>query len=126
MAIGKVKAIRGVVVDVEFPKGELLDIYEALEIDRPSGRLVLEVQQHLGGGMVKTVAMDSTDGLQREVAVSGFEPEALIIEDLQRAARRLRGAGDRTGRGPRRWRAAGWRGQGARGGVGSSAKSPVD
>lgn len=69
MAIGKVKAIRGVVIDVEFPEGELPDIYEALEIDRPSGRLVLEVQQHLGGGMVKTVAMDSTDGLQRGVNV---------------------------------------------------------
>jgi F-type H+-transporting ATPase subunit beta len=70
MAIGKVKAIRGVVIDVEFPEGELPAIYEALEIDRPSGRLVLEVQQHLGGGMVKTVAMDSTDGLQRGVDVN--------------------------------------------------------
>ena len=64
MAVGLVKAIRGVVVDVEFPEGELPEIYEALEIQRPDGRLVLEVQQHLGGGLVKTVAMDSTDGLQ--------------------------------------------------------------
>ncbi len=69
MAIGKVRAIRGVVVDVEFPEGELPGIYESLEIERPDGRLVLEVQQHLGGGMVKTVAMDSTDGLQRGVDV---------------------------------------------------------
>ncbi len=69
MAIGKVRAIRGVVVDVEFPEGELPEIYESLEIERPDGRLVLEVQQHLGGGMVKTVAMDSTDGLQRGVDV---------------------------------------------------------
>lgn len=67
MAVGKVRAIRGVVVDVEFPEGELPEIYEALEIDRPGGRLVLEVQQQLGGGMVRSVAMDSTDGLQRNV-----------------------------------------------------------
>jgi len=67
MATGKIVAVRGVVVDVEFPEGELPEIYEALEIARPKGRLVLEVQQHLGGGLVKTVAMDSTDGLRRGV-----------------------------------------------------------
>jgi F-type H+-transporting ATPase subunit beta len=69
MAKGKVIAIRGVVVDVEFPAGELPEIYEALEIERPQGRLVLEVQQHLGGGVVRTVAMDTTDGLPRGVEV---------------------------------------------------------
>ncbi len=67
MAVGKVNAIRGVVVDVDFPEGQLPEIYEALEIERPDGRLVLEVQQQLGKGIVRTVAMDSTDGLQRGV-----------------------------------------------------------
>ncbi len=67
MAVGKVRAIRGVVVDVEFPEGELPNIYEAVEIERPGGRLVLEVQQHIGSGMVRTVAMDATDGLPRGV-----------------------------------------------------------
>ena len=67
MAVGILRAIRGVVIDVEFPEGELPQIYESLEIDRPEGRLVLEVQQHLGEGMVRTVAMDSTDGLPRGV-----------------------------------------------------------
>jgi F-type H+/Na+-transporting ATPase subunit beta len=65
MAIGKVNAIRGAVVDVDFPLGQLPEIYEALEIARPNGRLVLEVQQQLEGGIVRTVAMDSTDGLTR-------------------------------------------------------------
>lgn len=65
MADGIVRAIRGVVVDVEFPEGDLPEIYEALEMSRPEGRLVLEVQQHLGKGLVRTVAMDSTDGLPR-------------------------------------------------------------
>jgi F-type H+-transporting ATPase subunit beta len=67
MATGKVVAIRGVVVDVQFPEGDIPEIYEALEIARPEGRLVLEVQQHLGAGLVKTVAMDTTDGLPRGI-----------------------------------------------------------
>ena len=66
MATGIVKAIRGVVLDVEFPEGELPGIYDALEIDGPDGRrLVLEVQQQLGSGMVRTVGMAATDGLAR-------------------------------------------------------------
>jgi len=69
MAVGIVKAIRGVVVDVEFPQGELPEIYESLEITREEGRLVLEVQQHLDQELVRTVAMDSTDGLSRGVEV---------------------------------------------------------
>jgi F-type H+-transporting ATPase subunit beta len=65
MATGKITAIRGVVVDVEFPEGDLPEIYEALNVDAPQGQLVLEVQQHLGGGAVRTVAMGSTDGVPR-------------------------------------------------------------
>ncbi len=73
MATGKITAIRGVVVDVEFPEGDLPEIYEALHVDAPQGRLVLEVQQHMGGGDVRTVAMGSTDGVPRgrEVTASG-------------------------------------------------------
>ena len=67
MATGKISAIRGVVVDVDFPEGDLPGIYEALNVDGPSGNLVLEVQQQLGGGSVRTVAMGSTDGLPRGV-----------------------------------------------------------
>ncbi|MFW6097361.1 MAG: F0F1 ATP synthase subunit beta [Chloroflexota bacterium] len=63
---GIVRAIRGVVVDVEFDRGELPEIFEALEIDIEDGEpLVLEVQQHIGSSMVRTVAMDTTDGLAR-------------------------------------------------------------
>ena len=70
MATGIIKAIRGVVLDVEFPVGDLPGIYEALELDGPDGkRLVLEVQQHLGGGMVRTVAMSATEGLSRGLTV---------------------------------------------------------
>ncbi len=76
MANGIVRAIRGVVIDVEFPEGGLPEIFDALEIESgDGGRLVLEVQQHLGGNLVRTVAMDSTDGLARgAVARSTGEP----------------------------------------------------
>ncbi len=67
---GQVTAVRGGVVDVKFDTGELPEIYEALEIDRPGlGRLVLEVQQHLGRDQIRSVAMDTTDGLRRGVHV---------------------------------------------------------
>jgi F-type H+/Na+-transporting ATPase subunit beta len=63
---GIVRAIRGVVIDVEFSEGGLPEIFDALEIETDEGkRLVLEVQQHLGENMVRTVAMDTTDGLAR-------------------------------------------------------------
>jgi F-type H+-transporting ATPase subunit beta len=55
----------GNVVDVEFPPEELPDIYNAIEIPRDGHRLVLEVQQHLSGGAVRCIAMDTTDGLRR-------------------------------------------------------------
>ena len=68
---GKVRSIVGVVVDVDFSGSELPPIYNAVELKRENGkRLVLEVQQHLGENMVRTVAMDSTDGLVRGMTVS--------------------------------------------------------
>ena len=69
MSEGRVAAIRGVVLDVEYPDGNMPELLEALECDLNGKRLVLEVQQHLGDNMVRTVAMDATDGLKRGVAV---------------------------------------------------------
>jgi F-type H+-transporting ATPase subunit beta len=51
MATGKISAIRGVVVDVEFGEEEIPEIYEALNVATDDGQLVLEVQQQLGGGL---------------------------------------------------------------------------
>jgi len=63
---GKISAIMGAVVDIEFEDGNLPEIYNAVEIERGSdGILILEVAQHLGDSMVRAIAMDSTDGLQR-------------------------------------------------------------
>ena len=73
---GRVSQVIGPVVDVYFDteglKAEevLPKIHDALEIDRgEAGKLVLEVQQHIGEDTVRTVAMDSTDGLQRGLKV---------------------------------------------------------
>ena len=68
-SIGHVIQVMGPVVDVEFKTGDLPEIYHALEIRRDGSRLVLEVQQHLGDNAVRTVAMDSTDGLRRGLDV---------------------------------------------------------
>ncbi|HTI87294.1 MAG TPA: F0F1 ATP synthase subunit beta [Alphaproteobacteria bacterium] len=62
--VGKITQIIGAVVDVQF-EGDLPQILNALETDNAGKRLVLEVAQHLGEGTVRTVAMDSTDGLVR-------------------------------------------------------------
>lgn len=63
---GKISQVIGAVVDVAFHDGDLPEIMTALEVDRgDEGRLVLEVQQHLGEKVTRCVAMDSTDGLVR-------------------------------------------------------------
>jgi F-type H+-transporting ATPase subunit beta len=62
---GRVVQVMGPVVDVEFPSGDLPEIYDAVAIPRDGGQLVVEVQQHLGNDWVRCVAMDATDGLRR-------------------------------------------------------------
>ncbi|HKM40904.1 MAG: F0F1 ATP synthase subunit beta [Patescibacteria group bacterium] len=62
--IGFIKQIIGAVVDVHFDQ-DLPDIYTALEINQGEKKIVLEVQQHLGSNVVRTISMDSTDGLKR-------------------------------------------------------------
>ncbi len=64
MNIGKIESIVGPVVDVHFGS-KMPAIYNALEITKDNEIITLEVQQHIGGGVVRTVAMSSTDGLVR-------------------------------------------------------------
>jgi F-type H+/Na+-transporting ATPase subunit beta len=66
MSSGNVVEIIGAVVDVQFPRGEMPKVYEALKIE--SAGLTLEVQQQLGDGVVRAIAMGSTDGLQRGIS----------------------------------------------------------
>ncbi|GAB6047554.1 F0F1 ATP synthase subunit beta [Methyloparacoccus murrellii] len=67
MSSGKIVQIIGAVVDVEFPRESLPKVYDALRVEEAG--LVLEVQQQLGDGVVRTIAMGSTDGLKRGLAV---------------------------------------------------------
>ncbi len=64
---GKVVEIIGAVVDVEFPRGEMPKVYDALKIEEVG--LTLEVQQQLGDGVARAIAMGSTDGLKRGLDV---------------------------------------------------------
>ena len=61
---GKITQIIGAVIDVSF-EGDLPEIYTALQVDNHGNKLILEVAQHLGEGSVRTIAMDSTEGLVR-------------------------------------------------------------
>ena len=70
---GHITQIIGPVVDVYFDSGErdLPKIHDALEVTRPNGKtLVLECQQHIGEDTVRTIAMDTTDGLMRGMEVT--------------------------------------------------------
>jgi F-type H+-transporting ATPase subunit beta len=79
--IGRVRQVMGAVVDVQFD-GHLPAILNALETKNHDQRLILEVAQHLGGNSVRTIAMDSTEGLVRgqEVADTG-EPISVPVGD---------------------------------------------
>jgi F-type H+-transporting ATPase subunit beta len=65
MSQGKVVQIIGAVIDVEFPRDQVPQVYDALKID--GTEITLEVQQVLGDGIVRTIALGSTDGLRRNL-----------------------------------------------------------
>ena len=67
MSLGKVVEIIGAVVDVQFPMGDMPKVYDALKIEEAD--VTLEVQQQLGDGVARTIAMGSTDGLKRGLEV---------------------------------------------------------
>jgi len=69
MATGKIVQIIGAVVDVEFPQSEVPSVYDALNVVDSKERLVLEVQQQLGGGVIRAIVMGSSDGLRRGMTV---------------------------------------------------------
>lgn len=64
---GRIVQIMGPVVDIEFSVGSLPEIYNAIEIPWDHGRLIAEVEQHLGNNWIRCVAMGSTDGLRRGI-----------------------------------------------------------
>ena len=77
MSQGKIVQIIGPVVDVEFPRDAMPKVYDALKLKSPE--LTFEVQQQLGDGVVRTIAMGTTDGLQRGMVVT--QPADLTLLD---------------------------------------------
>jgi F-type H+-transporting ATPase subunit beta len=69
-AAGKIIQVMGAVVDVQFEEGQVPAILNSLNTDNNGQKLVLEVAQHLGENVVRTIAMDMTDGLQRGAEVT--------------------------------------------------------
>ena len=67
-AQGKIVQCIGAVVDVEFPRSQMPKIYDALKLE--GSALTLEVQQQLGDGIVRTIALGSSDGLRRGIMVT--------------------------------------------------------
>jgi F-type H+/Na+-transporting ATPase subunit beta len=102
MQEGKISQIIGPVVDVDFPEGRLPSILDALTITRADGtKLVLETQQHLGEERVRTVAMESTDGLVRGLSVANTGKPIQVPVGLEVLGRMLNVVGDPIdGRGP--------------------------
>ena len=89
MEKGSVKQVMGPVVDVEFASGKLPAILSALTTSNPSidnrpNNLVLEVAQHLGDGVVRTIAMDTSEGLSRgqEVLATGDSITAPVGKEV--------------------------------------------
>src|SRR3989442_15564356 len=65
MATGTVRQVISTAVDVEFPSGDLPEIFNAVSIQMEGSTLLTEVQQHLGNNWVRCLALDTTDGLRR-------------------------------------------------------------
>ena len=65
MAVGTVVQVMGPVIDVQFPEGELPDIYNAIEITRGDGKIIAEAQTEMGNNWIRCVALESTDGIRR-------------------------------------------------------------
>lgn len=76
MAEGKIVQCIGAVVDVEFPRNDMPRVYEALKMEGTT--LVLEVQQQLGDGIVRTIALGSSDGLRRGMSVTSTGAEITV------------------------------------------------
>ncbi|UVK76554.1 MAG: ATP synthase F1 complex subunit beta [Sodalis sp. Fle] len=73
MATGDIIQVIGPVVDVKFSQDTVPKVYNALEVENSATKLVLEVEQQLGGGMVRCIAMGSSDGLRRGMKVNDLK-----------------------------------------------------
>ncbi|MFZ5603504.1 MAG: F0F1 ATP synthase subunit beta [Pseudomonadota bacterium] len=85
MSSGRIVQIIGAVIDVEFPRDSVPNVYDALKVDTVT--TVLEVQQQLGDGVVRTIAMGSTEGLKRGLAVNSTNAPISVPVGLETLGR---------------------------------------
>ena len=102
MSQGKVVQIIGAVVDIEFPQDAVPRVYDALRVTEGDlSGLTLEVQQQLGGGVVRGIALGTTDGLKRCLAVENTGNPIMVpvgTKTLGRIMDVLGNANDEAGR----------------------------
>ena len=95
--IGEIVQVIGPVVDVSFPESEasLPQIHDALEVERPGqSKLIIECQQHIGENSIRTIAMDSTDGLRRGMKVVSLGQAISVPKGEQIKGRMLNVVGE--------------------------------
>lgn len=85
MSSGRIVQIIGAVIDVQFPREEVPRIYDALSVE--GGEITLEVQQQLGDGIVRTIAMGSTEGLRRGLEVSNTQAPVSVPVGMETLGR---------------------------------------
>ncbi len=76
MGSGRIVQVIGAVIDVEFPREDVPSVYDALIV--PSSNLTLEVQQQLGDGVVRTIAMGSSEGISRGLEVTNTNEPIMV------------------------------------------------
>ncbi|MGR3806919.1 ATP synthase F1 subcomplex beta subunit [Pasteurella testudinis DSM 23072] len=91
MATGKIVQIIGAVIDVEFPQDAVPKVYDALKVETG---LTLEVQQQLGGGIVRCIAMGSSDGLKRHLSVTNTNSPISVPVGVKTLGRIMNVLGD--------------------------------
>ena len=80
MSSGEVVQVIGAVVDVQFPTAAVPKVYDALKID--NSEITLEVQQQLGDGVVRSIALGSTDGLRRGMVAANTGEGIKVLMNL--------------------------------------------
>ena len=78
MSSGRIVQIIGAVIDVEFPRDEVPQVYDALLVEEKG--LTLEVQQQLGDGVVRAIAMGSSEGVSRGLPVTNTKAPIQVLD----------------------------------------------
>jgi F-type H+/Na+-transporting ATPase subunit beta len=94
LSLGTIVEIIGAVVNIEFPKGQVPKVYDALQLKDAGNSLTLEVQQQLGDGVVRAIAMGTTDGLKRGMQVENTGEPITVPVGIKTLGRIMNVLGD--------------------------------